>query len=181
MYDIIQIEYLDWLYDLVCDDSYSKRLSYHKLFEKLYTTPFTWTIDLDDNRAEDGRALRYIFGEEYHYGDALIEENLDSNSCSVLEVLIGMAMRCEDAIASDDDYGDRTGQWFWTMVVSMGLGDMGDNTYDEKRANYILKRFLNRTYTDNGLGCPFKVENPKAPMKETDLWLQLNWYLAEVL
>lgn len=181
MLNDIQAEYLTWLYDLVCDDSYSKRLTYRKLFEKLYSTPFRWSIELDDNRAKDGLRLRYIFGDEFRYGDTLIEENFDWDTCSVLEVLIAMAMRCEDAIASDEDYGNRTGQWFWTMIVSMGLSDMADADYDEKRASYILRRFLDRQYADNGLGCPFKVKHPKAPMKDTDLWLQLNWYLAETL
>ena len=174
-------EYFNWLYDLMCDDSYKNAPTYHDLFEKLFNTEFTWTIDRDANRAFDGREMRYIFADEYRYSDERIDEAFDDRPASVLEVMIAMVLRCEHAIAEDERYGDRSGQWFWTMLVNIGLGDMADGAYDETRADEMLSIFLNRKYGNNELGCPFFVKHPKAPMKDTELWMQFNWYLAEVL
>lgn len=68
-------QYFDWMYQLVVDNRYSK--SYRKLFARLHDTEFTYTIPMDGNRAEDGIDLRYRFGREYSYPDAMIASYLD--------------------------------------------------------------------------------------------------------
>jgi hypothetical protein len=177
----IEFEYFDWLYEQVCDDSYSNGVTYQKLFWKLFTTEYTWSIRLDENRAADGVQLRYLFGEDRRFSKDFIDGTLGEMPCNVLEMLVAMVMRCEDAIAEDERFGDRTGQWFWTIIVNLGLGDMADTNYDEEWADEILSIFLNREYEDNGIGCPFHISDPREPMREADLWMQLNWFLAEVL
>ena len=60
--DELNNAYFDWMYQLVCDDEYSRGLSYRKLLSLLHDTDFTYTIALDGNRYDDGIDLRYRFG-----------------------------------------------------------------------------------------------------------------------
>ena len=173
--------YFNWLCDSVYDSSYTRGLSYHSLFMHLFMTDFFWLIDRDENRAADGLDLRYAFADECGYSRSEIDSELGDKPCSVLEMMIGLAKRCEDSIAYDDEYGDRSGQWFWIMLVNLGLGNFSDDRYISERVSYILDVFLNRKYEDNQIGCPFFVKHPKAPLHQTELWMQLNWYLAELL
>lgn len=76
--------YFDWMYRLVADDRYPK--SYRKLFSRLHDTEFTYTIPMDGNRAEDGIDLRYRFGRENAYPDAIVASLLDVVPCSILEM-----------------------------------------------------------------------------------------------
>ena len=177
----IRSNYLDWLRSLVYDDTYAKENTYYKLFEQLYSTEFYWVIDHDENRAADGVMLRYEFADAYRYSYSEIEFIFADEPCSVLEMFIGLVMRCENAIAMDEDYGNRSGQWFWTIIVNLGLGEMTDSQYDEAIVGDILRTFMNREYKDNEIGCPFFVEHPRKPLRDTELWMQMNWFLADIL
>lgn len=55
----------------------------------------------------------------------MIASYLDNRPCSVLEMIIALAIRLEEHIMDDPDIGNRTGQWFWDMIVSLGLGFYG--------------------------------------------------------
>ena len=44
--DELNNAYFDWMYQLVCDDEYSRGLSYRKLLSLLHDTDFTYTIAL---------------------------------------------------------------------------------------------------------------------------------------
>lgn len=125
--------YFEWMYRLVVDDRYSNK-SYRRLFYKLHDTEFAYTIPMDGNRAEDGIELRYRFGREQGYRDAVIANRLDIRPCSILEMMIALAIRCEEHIMEDPDIGNRTGQWFWSMLVSLGLGSMSDVRFDPVRS-----------------------------------------------
>ena len=96
-------QYFDWMYQLVVDNRYSK--SYRKLFIRLHDTEFTYTIPMDGNRAEDGIDLRYRFGREHSYPDAVIASYLDDRPCSILEMMTALAIRCEEHIMDDPDNG----------------------------------------------------------------------------
>mgnify|MGYP002310225510 CR=1 FL=1 len=86
--DELNNAYFDWMYQLVCDDEYSRGLSYRKLLYLLHDTDFTFTIALDSNRYDDGIDLRYRFGNEQGYRDSMIASYLDNRPCSVLEMII---------------------------------------------------------------------------------------------
>lgn len=130
--DELNNAYFDWMYQLVCDDEYSRGLSYRKLLFLLHDTDFTYTIALDGNRYDDGIDLRYRFGNEQGYLDSMIASYLDNRPCSVLEMIIALAIRLEEHIMDDPDIGNRTGQWFWDMIVSLGLGSMDDSKFDKQ-------------------------------------------------
>ena len=171
--------YFDWMYQLVVDDRYSNK-TYRKLLTRLHNTDFTYTIPMDGNRAEDGIDLRYRFGRECGYEDDIIESYLDDRPCSVLEMMIALSIRCEEHIMDDPDVGDRTGQWFWEMIVSIGLNSMNDSNFNRYFVDRALDRFLERGYERNGSGGLFTVNNG-INMRNTEIWYQMNYHLAEVI
>lgn len=172
-------QYFDWMYQLVVDDRYSNK-SYRRLFSRLHDTEFTYTIPMDGNRAEDGIDLRYRFGREQFYSDGVIADALDDRPCSILEMMIALSIRCEEHIMDDPDVGNRTGQWFWSMLVSLGLGAMDDRKFDRYRVDMILERFLDREYERNGEGGLFTVNNGR-DMRHIEIWYQMNYYLSEII
>ena len=104
--DRIINEYFEWMYDLVCGLKFPSTITYRKLLMQLHSTEFTYLISNDANRAEDGVDLRYRFACIYGYDDT--PECLDG-PCSVLEMMIALAIRCEESAMDASDYGDRTG------------------------------------------------------------------------
>ena len=81
----------------------------------------------------------------------------------------------------DDPYlGDRTGQRFWRMLVSQGLGGMEDRKFDRYFVDETLERFLDRGYERNGEGGLFTVNNGR-DMRRTEIWYQMNYYLSEII
>lgn len=172
--DQITNEYFDWMVDLVNADRGTKETSYIKLLTYLHNTEFTYLIPRDRNRAEDGVDLRYRFG--------LIRRHPEYSEClrgpsSVLEMMIALAIRCEESIMDDPAYGDRTSQWFWGMIVSLGLGGMTDAIFDRDHVEECVTRFLNREYERNGKGGLFTVKGTRRDMRKMEIWYQLNAYL----
>lgn len=174
-------EYLEWMYDLVCDDQYSKGLSYHTLFENLNRTSFDYSLPMDGNRAEDGTDLRYIFGREKGYAEQTIAAFLDIQECSVLEMMIALALRVENQIMNNPDVGNRAGQWFWEMIVTLGLNHMDDTNFSYQKFDQAMERFINREYKRNGDGGLFKIKNRSIDMRDVEIWYQMQYYLNELL
>lgn len=179
--DELNHEYFEWMYQLVFDSRYSRRISYRNLLAHLYNVSFAYTIEMDGNRAADGEDLRYRFGRERGYEDSLTATQLDTRPCSVLEMMIALALRCEENIMEDADIGNRTGQWFWNMVVSLGLGSMTDLRYDEDYVDYVLERFMNHSYERDGEGGLFTVKHCRKDMRTMEIWYQMHAYLESVL
>lgn len=170
--------YFDWMYRLVCNDEYSRGLSYRKLLRHLHKTEFLYSIPMDGNRAEDGADLRYRFGYEQAHERSQIALYLDRQPCSVLEMMVALSIRCEETM-EDPEIGDRTGQWFWNMIVNLGLGPMDDRRFDAVYVNGILERFMNRKYGPNGEGGLFAIRHPRQDLRSAEIWYQMNWYLDE--
>lgn len=174
--------YFEWLYQLVCaDEGYSRSMSYRKLLSRLHSIDFYYIHPMDGNRSEDGINLRYRFGDKNGYSDPIIANYLDDRPCSVLEMMVALAVRCEEHIMPDPDIGDRTGQWFWNMIVNLGLGSMCDVRFDEEYVDRIVDRFLNREYERNGKGGLFTVEHGRQDMRSVDIWYQMHGYLREIV
>ena len=174
--------YFHWMCQLVSMQRYSKGHSYHKLLRFLHSVDFYYTIPMDGNREADGIDLRYRFGYENSYEESMIAGYLDNRSCSVLEMMIALAIRCEENIMDDPDIGDRTGQWFWDMVENLGLSDMDDAKYDEAYVNTVIKRFLDRRYKKNGEGGLFTIyRSAGRDMRSVEIWYQMCWHLDELV
>lgn len=175
----LQNEYYEWMYKLISSDEYSRNLSYRKLTTYLNNIEFTYVLERDVNRAIDGIDFRYRFGHIFGYSRETIEQYLDVKPCSVLEMIIALAFRLENQIMDDYQYGDRTGQWFWNMIVSLGLGHMSDSNFDERYVQNTISIFLNRQYKPNGEGGLFTLNNFKYDLRNEEIWTQAMWYLDE--
>lgn len=179
--DELNNAYFEWMYQLVCEERNSERLSYRKLLYLLHDTDFTYTIPMDSNRAEDGTDLRYRFGYENAYDGSMIATYLDDRLCSVLEMMVALAIRCEEHIMYDPDIGNRTGQWFWNMIDNLRLGNMDDGRFDKKYVKNVIQKFLNRAYKRNGEGGLFTVKHYRKDLRTVEIWYQMCWYLDENL
>ena len=178
----INNEYYQWLFNTVDDGKRPTSLSYDKLLRRLHNTDFRYSILRDGNRAEDGRDLRYRFAITQGYSDEyeIILKYLN-RPCSVLEMMIALAVTCEEDIMDDTSYGNRTGQWFWGMIVNLGLGSMTDNRFDEQYVDSVVNRFLDRNYAPNGEGGLFTIRHCDRDLREVELWHQLCWYLDSII
>ena len=173
-------EYFEWMYHLVCGDKKYNKLSYRKLLEYLDSVDFIPIMDMDDNRRIDGIDFRYQFGYVNGYSDKLIHDLVDTRNCSVLEMMVALAFRVEEQITSNYLYGDRTSQWFWIMITSLGLGQMYDSQFDLNYCNTVIDNFMRRQYEPNGQGGLFTIENPRQDLRDVDIWTQFMWYLSDM-
>ena len=178
----LENKHFEWLYNIVCDndDSY-KHLTYYKLLYFLYNTEFTYIVMMDRNRVREGINFRYRFGREFGYDRDFIDGYFDDKPCSILEMMVALAFNAEEQIMDDPDYGNRTGQWFWNMIVSLGLGSMHDDNFDEGYVRGVIYRFLTRNYEPNGKGGLFTVENCPYDLRDMEIWAQFTWYLSGIL
>lgn len=171
----IRDRYFIWLSDLVYRDRYNRLLT------RLHEIEFRYLISKDQNRAEDGEALRYRFALDCFSSlpSHSIIDVLDQ-PCSVLEMMIALAIRCEEDIMDDPNIGNRTSQWFWAMIVNLGLGRMYDDGFDEKTVDDVIECFLDRDYEPNGKGGLFTVRHCDRDLRYVEIWHQLCWYLDEI-
>lgn len=173
-------EYFMWLCDLVRSDHFSGPISYRKLLMYLHNTEFVYLIPKDQNRAADGVSLRYKFASAQGYRDKnFIADCLDA-PCSVLEMMVALANRCEVDIMDDPQIGNRTGEWFWGMVTNLGLGAMYDSRFDKRFVHDSISRFLNREYEPNGRGGLFTVHHCDHDLRDVEIWNQLSYYLGTI-
>ena len=181
MRDRIINEYYIWLHDRVCKNRYDKTITYNKLLTRLHDTEFIYLIPKDRNRAEAGRDLRYRFALEQGYEDRIdyILDILDG-PCSMLEMLIALAIYCEEEIMDDPLIGDRTGQWFWGMINTLGLGSMIDSRYNRQYVDDTVKRLLNREYEPDGKGGLFHIRDCDRDLRTVEIAYQLYWYLGSI-
>lgn len=176
----IEQEYFEWMYELICDGRYSKETSYKKLLTYLHDVEFVYSIPKDSNRAEDGEDLRYRFAYEmYDHNDRDYVVDCLSRPCSVLEMMIALAIKCEETM-DDPSVGDRTGQWFWRMIVNLGLGGMYDRRFDIKYVGEVVDRFLRRDYEHDGSGGLFRVKHCEHDMRKFEIWIQMLWMLDTI-
>lgn len=180
--DDIREIYFKWLYDIVCKSKHIDGISYTKLLRQLHDTEFTYLIQRDENRAESGIDLRYRFAITEGYGDISnqVLDDLDA-PCSVLEMMVALSLACEENIMDDPSYGDRTGQWFWSMIVSLGLGQFTDARYDRRKIDIAISRFLNRDYESNGKGGLFTIRGCRSDLRKEEIWVQMCWYIDSIM
>lgn len=175
--DEIENEYFNWLYDYVCRNRVHDRISYRNLFMLLHDTEFIFSIPNDENRAADGIDLRYRFYYDVEEKEGILPPMTLKGPCSVLEMMIALAIRCEEDTMSDTRYGDRTSQWFWNMMSNLGLNHMTDDVYDHGYARERIDRFLYREYEPNGRGGLFYIRDCEEDLRDYEIWIQLCWYL----
>jgi hypothetical protein len=175
--DRINDEYFEYLCKLIDIDRFSKQVTYKKLLAHLHNIEFTWFIPHDDNRADDGIQLRRRYGLDQN--DISLSQYL-TGPCSVLEMMVALAIYAEEHIMSDPQVGNRTGQWFWSMIVNLGLGDQMDDRFDRRHVDGVLQRFLDRRYEPTGQGGLFMIRNCDRDLRKVEIFHQLCWYLGTI-
>lgn len=176
--DRIIDEYFEYLCELVDINRYARQVSYRKLLMHLHNIEFTWFVPHDDNRADDGIQLRYDFAI-YKNDMSLI--HYIGGPCSVLEMMVALAVRCEKTIMDNALMGDRTGQWFWGMISNLGLNSMKDSRFDRDYVDDVVARLLNREYEPDGRGGLFRVKHCSYDLRTVEIWCQLSWYLNSIM
>lgn len=178
-------KYFDWLYQIATDDMFASDIFYRRLLMELHSIPFEIRIPNDKNRAEDGLALRFRFGleerQDFNQADLIAERiSEDIDKCTVLEMMVGLALRCEETIMDNPQIGDRSTFWFWKMVSNLHLSDMTDERFDRKYVDERIDILLDRTYGYDGDGGLFTVPNTKKNMRDVEIWIQLLMYLDTI-
>lgn len=171
--------YFNWLAQKAINNE-EKRAQYINLLMALYSCPFNYIIPKDRNRYLDGVNLRYRFGDECNIRCDYVASELDVRDCSVLEMMVALAIRCEESIMHDDKYGDRTSLWFSTMINSLLLTSMTNENFDIDYVYYRLDIFMSRQYKPDGEGGLFTIANPREDMRTAEIWYQMCWYLDTI-
>lgn len=168
--------YFLWLCDVVNADM----ARYSELLWNLHDMDFVWCLDLDESRANDGLALRERWYNQNPYEDWIV---FLEKSCSVLEALVGLALRMEDML-SDINTGDRTRVWFWEMVRNLGLKRYTNEVVltDPQAVidiQMIVERWMNREFDVDGQGSIFPLDYPVHDQRGLSIVYQLYDYLAD--
>lgn len=170
-----QQKYFTWLVKQIGGFEKNGR-RYEFMLSALYDRDFYWVLVNDENRAEDGKALRYEYSKK-------VIDDLEG-PCRMLEMLVALAKRIERDIMADRRYGDRSGEWFWNMIDELGLDRFDDRNFDIIEVDVVLDRCLDREYQRDGTGSPFKSVRMSLGkwdnFKALELWNQANLYYGDV-
>lgn len=183
--ETLKEEYFSWLYKQIG----KQRRSYVKLCKELHEKKFRWTIHNDDNRCEDGLALRDIFAEENNLDETHLEvKYFFKADCSVFELLVALAKRIDDLMYDLEHQENHASRWFREMLENLRLSRFTDDTFrdtfldpvSEASVNEILEVFMDRQYGFDGRGGLFPLKKrPPEDQSEVEIWYQLMRYLDE--
>ena len=176
----IRTEYFQWLCGLVGIDEPDH--SYWTLARILYRRKFYWFVDNDGNRWNDGIRMREIFEDETNYADYSV---IQKDDCSVLEMLIALAIRVADTLGSDEK-GDIQ-WWFWQMIENLWDSDMEEledselflGCYNDYLFCQKLDIWMDRRFKKSGKGGLFPLKHAKKDQRKVEIWYQMQAYLME--
>lgn len=168
--------YFSWLTDIVCDPYH--KVNYYQLLYALFDREFIWNVEKDSNRAADGIDLRDDFAREQNLYSYEICMSMLKGPCSVLEMMVALARRCENEIMTDHHFGDRTNYWFWEMIDNLELTEMRDDNFDVQYVLYSIDIFLHRRYRQDGTGGGmFWAKDSNFDFRKIELWYQMMQWL----
>lgn len=162
-------KYFAWLLKQVNADKDSTNL---ELYKFLYYRDFEWVMEQDANRAKDGEELRFRYMESCGIQPFELPEL--QTPCSVLEMLVALAKRC-DFQTSTSYESDYSSVWFKRMIKNLGLNRP---YFDSQRTDEILTNWMNRAYSKDGKGNIFYIPNYDGDMRTMEIWYQMCSYIA---
>lgn len=175
--DSLDGAYLEWLYSQVgIVQNRNPARSHWQLLLQLYSKPFRWFVPNDDNRIEDGKALRPIFLEQTGYQLDDPYGLFISIDCSVLEMFIALSQQA--AFLSDG----QPAEWFWRIMHNLEFDGFTDSIFEISIAEEVedtLERIIERDYEANGSGGAFPLQSAQNDQRKVELWYQLQAYLVE--
>jgi hypothetical protein len=149
-------------------------LTHWNLLKELHRTEFVWLVDWDDNRANDGVALRSRFFVELGRDEEEAEQ-YRYIPCSVLEMLIAFCERIPEVVTEHLT----PKEWFWELIRNLHLEEQHDAGFNEDTVKFILDKFIWRTYSASGVGSLFPLFEPTRPVYDVELWYQLFDYVKD--
>lgn len=157
---------------------------YNLLLRELHRTTFIWSeetpeLAMDINRAKDGLYLRERFDLETHLQVSEYFEEIGKD-CSVLEMMIALAIRIENEIMGEGE--ELYGRWFWYMIKNLRLQKMTDYDFDEVKTRQILRDLLYRDVTKKVKTFFFNchsVEKTVTFWAGMQIWDQMGFWINE--
>ncbi len=175
--------YFEWLCDLVHGDD--PDCSFVILLGTLHSYEFEWFLPLDEDRAINGIELRRTFLSSMP-SDYINDDEIDifmMRPCSVLEMLIALAIDIQEELMWNPDKGNRTVSWFWLMITNLNLNDLDDRHYISEKADAkvddILTRWMHRDFDPDGTGSIFPIEGCNEDLRSELIWYQANQYFLQ--
>lgn len=186
--DASWILYEDWLLKKIdLDNGNGFRRAYSKLLMDLHFIEFTYKIEKDKNRAEDGIYLRNEFLETNQ------PETISmANPCSVLEMLVALSLRMgTEYIGNEEPIEDI----FINLLDNLCLLDFNNNHYYSStfgKVASIVSSWLNRDFGPSGTGSIFPLghdtvydlsgiaRGKKYPdQRNIEIWEQMQCYIND--
>lgn len=167
--------YLTWLYSQVAPVGIGNPVKTHwHLLGLLYRTEFVWWVGNDENRAEEGKALRSEFNEDRQMD--IQDQDWMELGCSMLELLIVLSRR----LSFEADGESR--EWFWELIDNLGLKEYTDAvSLPVRHVEDVLHRVNWRTYKHDGHGGLFPLKRATRNQCDVELLDQLSDYILELV
>lgn len=181
-----QVSYFNWLCHLVWLDEFDGR-TYNGLAHILHGIEFYSIVPLDHNREQDGIRLRSTWleimdeqADALGIGRPVYPETCLQGPCSVLEMMVALAMRLEADIMQNDEYGPRAAVWFWEMMSNLRLFWLDDSRLDgDIQVKTVIETVLDRRYDRNGNGGLFPLRSAEEDQTNVEIWWQAQAWLKE--
>ena len=173
-------QYVEWIALGKIRMDRSDFVKYNALIWTLVDIPFEYSHPMDENRYNDGIALRKEF--ELLTEVVLEDEPGYREKCTVYEMLAALAARCESQLMRNVALGDRSKTWFFEMLRNLDVlkWDFDHLQYNYKDdINEKIGRWLRREYEFDGRGGAFPLKNATENQKNVQIWGQMNAYLME--
>ena len=177
--------YFDWLCELV--NGKDPRESYVRMLGVLFSRQYSYDcwLELEKDRVDDGVELRRTFVE-----DICIPQGENPNaalailggtwSCSVLEMLVALAIRIDRDVLGEGERCDPT-RWFWEMIRNLDIAIPDSYFRDEDviAIDKALGRWLTRSYEPDGTGGIFPIPGSPNDQRKELTWYQMHEYLIK--
>lgn len=166
----------DYLQYLIWRGRLERMTRYGRLFDILHNIEFVYKLERDENRDADGVSLRDDYEIPYDYLE--MDDEFFDRRCSVLEMLIALAIKVDDEFIGDPAE-EHPEEFFMKMIKNLGLDKFKGNRYRESDVIKIVNRWMRREFNRDGIGSPFPVRESRQDQRKLEIWDQMNAYLSE--
>lgn len=179
-------DYFEFLYETGFADGDHRELALY-----LNKRPFEWSLDADENRMDDGLAMRREFEDvadkdncryDGRYEAYDISDVLDGGSCTMLEFFVGFAYRLVRDLFSDNvvSVHEVVERMLKNLDIWKYDDEYFDSTQQEEVEEYIdekLDDWIDREYDfDGSRGGIFVIPECRDDLAETEMWVQASWW-----
>lgn len=171
-WEVEWVRYRNWLLKKV--KQYRKLDNYSFLFEYLHNYPFSWSLSMDENRAEDGKYLRENFEDEMGIPDGIVL----CGTCTTLEMLVALAIRMDKEYIGEPGEPDPS-SIFIELLNNLGLWKYDNRRFTASKVNQILQVWMSRSFEYNGKGSLFPLKEASRDQRKIEIWDQMNAYIYE--